>query len=148
MSENSDLNKRLMYMGAGLQDLTPTIIFIDDKPLNTISSLTFKKTKDTLTDSSNDVNDAFKGTIVIIDSCHYDYLGPDAIDYIHYDLRCFRDGQRCSHKDKIPAYIDLKQYRQNIVGYNNQYRNNLVVKNTKKYYKEKKVNRRRQKNRI
>lgn len=147
MSENNDLNKRLMYMGAGLQGLTPTTIFIDDKPLNTISSLTLKETKNILTDSSNDVNDAFKGTI-IIDSCHYDYLGPDAIDYERYDLRCSRDGQRCSWKDKIPAYINLKQYRQNIVGYNNQYRGNLVVKNTKKYYKERKVNRRRQKNRV
>lgn len=147
MSENN-LDKRIGLMGVGLQGLTPTTIFIDDKPIGRISSLTLTETKDTLIDSSNDVNDVFTGTIVIIDNCHYDYLGPDAIDYTHYDLRCFRDGQKCSWKDKIPAYIDLKQYRQNIAGCNNQYRGNLVVKNTKKYYKERKINRRRQKNRI
>lgn len=45
----------------------------------------------------SDSFDKFIGeTTIIIDSCHYDYLEPDAIDYEHYDLRCSRDGQRCS----------------------------------------------------
>lgn len=62
------------------------------------------------------------------------------------DDNLYRDGKRCSWKDNIPSYIKLKSYKQNIVGYDTQHRNNLVVKNTKKYYKLKKVNRRRQKN--
>ncbi|QIG63548.1 hypothetical protein DAC20_56 [Bacteroides phage DAC20] len=62
------------------------------------------------------------------------------------DDNLYRDGKRCSWKDKVPSYIKLKPYKQNIVGYDTQHRNNLVVKNTKKYYKLKKVNRRRQKN--
>lgn len=62
------------------------------------------------------------------------------------DDNLYRDGKRCSWKDKVPSYIKLKSYKQNIVGYDTQHRNNLVVKNTKKYYKLKKVNRRRQKN--
>lgn len=62
------------------------------------------------------------------------------------DDNLYRDGKRCSWKDNIPSYIKLKPYKQNIVGYDTQHRNNLVVKNTKKYYKLKKVNRRRQKN--
>lgn len=62
------------------------------------------------------------------------------------DNSLYRDGKRCSWKDKVPSYIKLKPYKQNIVGYDTQHRNNLVVKNTKKYYKLKKVNRRRQKN--
>lgn len=47
---------------------------------------------------------------------------------------------------KIKFLHILKPYKQNIVGYDTQHRNNLVIKNTKKYYKLKKVNRRRQKN--
>lgn len=62
------------------------------------------------------------------------------------DNNYYRDGKRCSWKDKIPSYIKLKPYKQNIVSYDTQHRNNLVIKNTKKYYKLKKVNRRRQKN--
>lgn len=62
------------------------------------------------------------------------------------DNNYYRDGKRCSWKDKIPSYIKLKPYKQNIISYDTQYRNNLVIKNTKKYYKLKKVNRRRQKN--
>lgn len=62
------------------------------------------------------------------------------------DDNLYRDGKRCSWKDNILSYIKLKSYKQNIVGYDTQHRNNLVVKNTKKYYKLKKVNRRRQKN--
>lgn len=62
------------------------------------------------------------------------------------DDNLYRDGKRCSWKDKVPSYIKLKPYKQNIVGYDTQHRNNLVIKNTKKYYKLKKVNRRRQKN--
>lgn len=62
------------------------------------------------------------------------------------DDNLYRDGKRCSWKDNIPSYIKLKSYKQNIVGYDTQHRNNLVVKNTKKNYKLKKVNRRRQKN--
>ena len=62
------------------------------------------------------------------------------------DDNLYRDGKRCSWKDKVPSYIKLKPYKQNIIDYDTQHRNNLVVKNTKKYYKLKKVNRRRQKN--
>lgn len=69
-----------------------------------------------------------------------------------FDINAFnhyRDKQKCSHKDKIPSYIKLNKYNQNILGYNNtSYKNDLVVKNTKKYYKDKKVNRRRQKNKL
>ena len=62
------------------------------------------------------------------------------------DDNLYRDGKRCSWKDKVPSYIKLKPYKQNIIDYDTQHRNNLVVKNTKKYYKLKKVNRRRQEN--
>lgn len=63
----------------------------------------------------------------------------------HYfgDCYLYRDGKKCSLKDHIPSYIKLKPYNQNILGYDAQYRNNLSIKNTKKYYKSKKVNRRR-----
>ena len=49
------------------------------------------------------------GTIEIVDLKRLGHSKD--IDYTHLSLRLFRDGQRCSWKDKIPAYIDLKQYR-------------------------------------
>ena len=41
------------------------------------------------------------------------------------DDNLYRDGKRCSWKDNIPSYIKLKSYKQNIVGYDTQHRNNL-----------------------
>lgn len=121
------------------------IIFVNDskvKVLGNVESTTITQSGCYLRLVNEELNSMSQSITYTIDSIDcYESCLERFRDNNHY-----RDGKRCSWKDKVPSYIKLKPYKQNIVGYDTQHRNNLVVKNTKKYYKLKKVNRRRQKN--
>ena len=120
----------------------PTI-FVDNSKVKVLGNVTVTQSNhylriiDKINEGLNSMSQSITYTIDSID-CYESCLERFRDDN-HY-----RDGKRCSWKDKIPSYIKLKPYKQNIVSYDTQHRNNLVIKNTKKYYKLKKVNRRRQ----
>ena len=121
------------------------IIFVNDSKVKVLGNVTVTQSDcylriiDKINEGLNSMSQSITYTIDSIDC--YESCLERFRDNNHY-----RDGKRCSWKDKIPSYIKLKPYKQNIVSYDTQHRNNLVIKNTKKYYKLKKVNRRRQKN--
>lgn len=121
------------------------IIFVNDSKVKVLGNVdtTFVTASNNYLRLVNEELDSLSQSITYtIDSvCGYN----DCLERLK-DNNLYRDGKRCSWKDKVPSYIKLKPYKQNIIGYDTQHRNNLVVKNTKKYYKLKKVNRRRQKN--
>lgn len=121
------------------------IIFVNDskvKVLGNIESTTITQSNCYLRLINEELNSMSQSITYTVDNIDcYESCLERFRDNNHY-----RDGKRCSWKDKIPSYIKLKSYKQNIVSYDTQHRNNLVIKNTKKYYKLKKVNRRRQKN--
>lgn len=122
----------------------PIIFFVDDSKVKVLGNV--DTTSVTVSDYYLKINkelDSLSQSITYTVGSIDNYC--DCLEKLKDD-NLYRDGKRCSWKDKVPSYIKLKPYKQNIVGYDTQHRNNLVVKNTKKYYKLKKVNRRRQKN--
>lgn len=122
----------------------PIIFFVDDSKVKVLGNV--DTTSITASDYYLKINkelDSLSQSITYTVGSIDNYC--DCLEKLKDD-NLYRDGKRCSWKDKVPSYIKLKPYKQNIVGYDTQHRNNLVVKNTKKYYKLKKVNRRRQKN--